>query len=133
MIEFDNKTLSRWMPTQAQPSINLKNFLYIINFNGPIQPASLKRMDDNMDIEKLKKYLDSESDDIRKEFIEGLLKIISSNVESVLPSELRDFLSAWAETAEICLDDEIMYNIKQAENEIKAGGGNLWMPPQNLI
>jgi len=121
------------MPTQAQPSINLKNFLYIINFNGPIQPASLKRMDDNMDIEKLKKYLDSESDDIRKEFIEGLLKIISSNVESVWPSELRDFLSAWAETAEICLDDEIMYNIKQAENEIKAGGGNLWMPPQNLI
>jgi len=78
-----------------------------------------KRMDDNMNIEKLKKYLDS--DDIRKEFIEGLLKIISSNVESVWPSELRDYLSAWAETAEICLDNEIMYNIKQAENEIKAG------------
>lgn len=71
-----------------------------------------------MDTEELKKYLDS--DDIRKEFIEGLLKIISSNVESVWLSELRDYLYAWAETAEICLDDEIMHNIKQAENEMKA-------------
>ena len=72
----------------------------------------------NIDTEELKKYLDS--DDIRKEFIEGLLKIISSNVESVWLSELRDYLYAWAETAEICLDDEIMYNIEQAENEMKA-------------
>ena len=71
-----------------------------------------------MDTEELKKYLDS--NDIRKEFIEGLLKIISSNVESVWPPELRDYLYVWAETAEICLDDEIMYNIEQAENEIKA-------------
>ena len=72
----------------------------------------------NMDTKKLEKYL--YSDDIRKEFIEGLLRIISSNVESVWLSELRDYLYAWAETAEICLDDEIMYNIEQAENEIKA-------------
>ena len=72
----------------------------------------------NMDTNKLEKYL--YSDDIRKEFIEGLVKIISSNVESVWLSELRDYLYAWAETAEICLDDEIMYNIEQAENEIKS-------------
>ena len=72
----------------------------------------------NMDTKKLEKYL--YSDDIRKEFIEGLLRIIPSNVESVWLSELRDYLYAWAETAEICLDDEIMYNIEQAENEIKA-------------
>lgn len=72
----------------------------------------------NMDTKKLEKYL--YSDDIRKEFIEGLLRIISSNVESVWLSELRDYLYAWAETAEICLDDEIMYNIEQAENEMKA-------------
>lgn len=49
-----------------------------------------------MYIEKFKKYLkkylnDESDDDIRKEFIEDLLKVISSNAESIWPSELRDF------------------------------------------
>ncbi|BCS80349.1 hypothetical protein [Anaerocellum diazotrophicum] len=47
--------------------------------------------------------------------------------------ELKKELDEWAETAKICLDDELMNRLKEAENEFKTGGSLRWEHPTNSI
>ncbi|ABP65878.1 hypothetical protein Csac_0230 [Caldicellulosiruptor saccharolyticus DSM 8903] len=82
-------------------------------------------------IELIKKYLETETKENLLSFIISLLDALKDIPFDLLPANLKDILIEWAETAEICLDDELMDRLKEAEEEFKSGGGIKWEHPTN--
>ncbi|WPX08515.1 hypothetical protein [Anaerocellum danielii] len=82
-------------------------------------------------IELIKKYLETETRENLLSFTISLLDALKDIPFDLLSARLKDILVEWAETAEICLDDELMDRLKEAEEEFKSGGGIKWEHPTN--
>lgn len=82
-------------------------------------------------IELIKKYLETETKENLLSFVISLLDALKDIPFDLLPARLKDILIEWVETAENCLDDELMDRLKEAEEEFKSGGGIKWEHPTN--
>lgn len=61
--------------------------------------------------------------ELARDLIQALNRIAAGDLNSA-----NEILESWAETAEICLDPEMMAMIKRGHEEAESGRGKLWWP-----
>ena len=98
-------------------------------------PLSLKRRDNNMSLEHLRKYFRTNDLEVKRdieEFLEELFIILEVIPKDQLASPLKQFLEDWEATAEVCLDPVAVAELQEARESKLRGETIRWIPPADL-